>query len=191
MPGFTYLATLDSSFVFNQFTAKPSGTNTLLAWQTSEEQSILKYYVEFSADSNSFQILDSQTAIRPGSGVSDYTYLDTHIADSVGYYRVGANDTLGNMIYSKCIFWQTAAADTSSIKLYPNPAQNFLYIQYPPSSVSGVLKIMDMKGVIMKTWPIQPNTSIMRITIEGIHPGIYIVTWSDDTRVLANSLQIR
>ncbi len=188
--GFEYIPSADTGFVFNSFTALPSGTNVRLNWQTEQEQSILTYYVERSGDSISFGIIDSISSLGTYYLPVNYTDLDMHVPNGKVYYKIGALDTLGILKYSGVLSVGQAKAVTNSIKLYPNPTTNYLYVQYPVSPNSGVVKILDMNGIIIQTFPIEPNSSIVRITFT-LAPGVYVISWSDGVKVLSNTLQVR
>jgi hypothetical protein len=58
---------------------------------------------------------------------------------------------LGSIIDLPSYEITTPAPATNLIRLYPNPATNYLYVRYPTSPNSAVLKILDMLGLIIKT----------------------------------------
>ena len=68
--------------------------------------------------------------------------------------------------------------DLSSILLYPNPARDFVDLHYHPveSTISGI-RITDPRGIIIRgyTFDIISTMVPLRINVQGINPGFYLV----------------
>ncbi len=70
---------------------------------------------------------------------------------------------------------------TSSIKLFPNPAQDFITVELPNEDNDAILKILDTSGKIIRT--IRGNIH-QKISIADLPSGTYIVEYKNDDQIL-------
>ncbi len=120
--GFKFIpATVDSVFKLIQFSGKLVNARVQLEWQSSNEQNIVEYYIEYSKDSLQFLTIDSVQK----SGIGNYTYTDLQHPDSNNYFRLKIVDTSRNFIYSKVINLPLPVMPIAmnGIVLRPNPAK--------------------------------------------------------------------
>lgn len=71
------------------------------------------------------------------------------------------NDVLGN---------------NNQLGLYPNPATEFVIVQHP-STLSAQLQLVDISGKIIRTLPVEPNTTQTQVYLKGLPKGIYSLVW--------------
>ena len=71
--------------------------NVSLAWETDNEEKVIRYYIERSIDGKNFQTIGSVN-----QGDSSYQYLDQHPKSTTGkfYYRIRADHVDGSKNYS-------------------------------------------------------------------------------------------
>jgi len=70
----------------------------------------------------------------------------------------------------------------SKIKVFPNPANNFITIQMEEYNQSAIFEILDLKGEIILTKAIDSKES--KIGIADLKPGIYMYRLRDNSKVL-------
>ena len=69
------------------------------------------------------------------------------------------------------------AGQSQSIKIFPNPAYDYLNLDFSNINESGELNIIDMFGKIIKTVQIDANTNNFRISIANLENGAYIISY--------------
>jgi DNA-binding beta-propeller fold protein YncE len=60
------------------------------------------------------------------------------------------------------------------ISVYPNPAQDYLWINYSPTAEVKTLRIFDVDGKIVFEWKLSPFTQINQIDVGKFIEGIYL-----------------
>jgi hypothetical protein len=66
--------------------------------------------------------------------------------------------------------------NNNQLGLYPNPATEYVIVQHP-SSPSAQLQLVDIGGKIIRTIPVQPNTTQTQVYLRGLSKGIYSLVW--------------
>ena len=134
------------------FEAYKNGNNTLLKWETANEQNIHHFEAEKSTDTKEFAFLAQLVA-----GKNVYTSLDPQPAMGWNYYRLKIVENDHSYTYS-----QTAAVYfdgySFSFTLFPNPVTQTLNIQvnaavdkdlsYVVSSIDGKLAKQGIMKII-------------------------------------------
>ncbi len=64
--------------------------------------------------------------------------------------------------------------NTSQFKIYPNPADDFVFIKSTTNSKIEQIKILDITGKLIKTIPTNNPTSNIKISVKGLKTGTYI-----------------
>lgn len=71
--------------------------------------------------------------------------------------------------------------ETSTIsKLYPNPANDILYIEFPTTEYLAQIKVIDMQGRIIVSAQVAAGTSLYTIPVKELQAGMYMVTLDRD-----------
>lgn len=65
--------------------------------------------------------------------------------------------------------------DSPVFKLYPNPASDMVFIQYPESSKPGSIEVCDMSGRVVLIATAASNSGAMPLEIGSLHPGSYLI----------------
>jgi hypothetical protein len=191
LEGFTYTTRPPDgqSFSLDQLTATPSGSSVNIQWQTENDQSISRYVLASAPDSISMQPL-AQISSSQIPGVNNYSYVDLQPKYSTNYYQLQAIDTLGNISYTGIVTAKKPVTNSNSVKVFPNPATNYVLVDHPSGTASSEIKIMDMMGKILFRVPVTPGTSETKITFSSAWKGFYKVVWTDGTNTLSQSLII-
>lgn len=105
--------------------------------------------------------LDKNTFLSPGSGKEHYLYVEN--TNTCSYFNKSYNPTA---IASKKT--SNVELPKSSIKLYPNPSNDFINVQTDETVQR--IDIYDMSGKIVKT-----NYSTSKMNVEDLPKGNYLV----------------
>ncbi|MDB5281539.1 MAG: hypothetical protein JWO06_614 [Bacteroidota bacterium] len=71
-----------------------------------------------------------------------------------------------------------------SLKYYPNPAVNFLMIEPLMISEAGVIKIMDITGVLQAEIHLEPGSNGLTVDLTQYKPGLYVLAYYNDSNHL-------
>ncbi|HWB64414.1 MAG TPA: T9SS type A sorting domain-containing protein, partial [Chitinophagales bacterium] len=67
------------------------------------------------------------------------------------------------------------------MKLYPNPAVNYLNVEASLRSDAGFIRIMDITGALKTEMRMEPGSNGLTIDLSQYAPGLYILTYYDST----------
>ena len=71
-----------------------------------------------------------------------------------------------------------------SLKLYPNPAVNFLQVEPVLHSGSGVIKIMDITGAPQSELHMEAGSNGVTVDLTQYKPGLYVLAYYDENNHL-------
>ena len=186
---FTVFAPTDAAFA-----EIPSETlNALLADPTGDLADILKYHVVAGkALSTDLSDGDFITTLNGDSLKVTIDGGNVYINDAmVTAADIMADNGVVHVINKVLIPDQTTTSVTnlneSEIKLYPNPANDYINIDLP--SVSGNISIVNITGKTILKKDIR--SSVERIDLSDLNSGIYLVRIQDGPAVLTKKLIIR
>ena len=134
------------------FTARGNNGDGILDWSTSSEQNSAGFGVEHSTDGNTWNLLGfvSSKATNGNSNQKlSYQYTDKGLANGTHYYRLKQTDLNGEFSYSNIAKVDMNSAN-AAFKVYPNPANSYLFIEYSGATKTPV-RIIDMSGRVMKS----------------------------------------
>lgn len=159
---------------FEIFNANPG---VLLKWTTEYEINNLGFVVERSFDGISFDSIAFVEASGITSGISRYTYHDTHQPTAAVYYRLKQMDIgSGNFSYSPVRYLNVAAGETET-SVFPNPVENkqvHLRFSNAPTDYFTVQLINDKGQTLYRKSITQTGSSLYQIQLpENIKRGVY------------------
>ncbi|HWB93481.1 MAG TPA: T9SS type A sorting domain-containing protein, partial [Puia sp.] len=158
------------------FTAVRSGYNGLLQWSTSDAAGVSRFIIEKSTDNLHFTALDSLPAAVDGSGLNNYLYTDTRVAEGPNYYRLRIVDQDGQ--YSWSPIRTIDGSGPGGITIYPNPVQNGnLYISTTVNTQQ--IRLMDVSGKTILQ--VETQGYLNSLPVGAVNRGIYFVEVITDT----------
>ena len=141
-----------------------------LTWQTFSEINNDYFSIEKSKDGNNFEELGRLTGKGTSYEVNEYSFLDEEPAPGLNYYRLKQLDFDGSYHYSKTIV--VDFAPEGKISLYPNPARDWLQIDFPEKTAEQTtIYLFDAMGRLALTEVMQPGNSSHRLDVRKIFPG--------------------
>ena len=153
-----------------QFTASKQGGTGLLQWQTTNEVATKEFVVQYSTNGSAFTGIGVIAANnRPGT--NNYHFTDNNLQPGNNYYRVKMTDSDGQFSFSdtRIVKMETAG----SIRLFPNPAHQFVTIS--GLTANGSLELLTMDGKLLEHF-ITTGSSLL-INVNKLAGGIYIIQY--------------
>lgn len=170
------------------FTATEQANNVLLKWTTTSEVNTSWFEVQRGTDGSQFAPVAGIKAAGNSSTVLNYQYVDTPGPRPVYYYRLKMTDIDGSSTYSD-IVQITLASRRSPLRIYPNPARNYITVE-TPAAAKASLRLLDISGKLLQKTELPKNSVQTTLGIQGLAPGSYKIIWSDGTKTLTQSLLI-
>ncbi|MBK6986553.1 MAG: T9SS type A sorting domain-containing protein [Bacteroidetes bacterium] len=183
MSGFSKMATIQASSLLSvellEFNGVSRGTHNELFWLSTKELNFKNYELESSEDGISFNAIAKVEPIGQTSTFNKYTYLDFDYYNPVTYYRLKMNDLNGDYRYSQIIDIGNKIQNETSIKIYPNPAYNELYVYIESETeTNATIEIKDMLGRLIYTQDVDLTARIKNtfINTTSFAQGTYVVS---------------
>jgi ELWxxDGT repeat protein len=135
--------------IWIDFTAKLVKNDALLNWTTSNEINTSEFIIERSVNGHDFEMV-GRVAANGRAGVQQYQFTDagiTSLNKDIVYYRVKQTDIDSRASYSSVV--SIEMKQKMSLRLYPNPASQFISVD--GSSLKGRVefKVFDNSGKLV------------------------------------------
>lgn len=72
---------------------------------------------------------------------------------------------------------ENAPAKQNNPKIYPNPANDILRIEYPGSNLGGHVRLFDMQGRLRRELGLPISGNLVEIQVSDILSGLYVAQW--------------
>jgi extracellular elastinolytic metalloproteinase len=166
------------------FSAKQTGREVLLNWQTSLEFNTKNFEIERSPDGLTW----TKIGTVPGKELSSnsYNFNDQNPLTHFNFYRIKINDRDG--IYTYTFIKKIELGDTEILSLHPNPAINSSTAYFGINTKGGVLLVTDLEGRIMQRHPINDNTSFYVIPTGSLPSGNYFIRFQSKLAPITKKL---
>ncbi len=135
-----------------------------LSWTNSGIADDAKYNIQFSTNGLNFENL-----VKVNGPINNYMH---HLNNSVGYYRILAEDKTGNLHYSNTVKLQNASKNNGFGVFV---AANNLTIFNTNNVQYNMYKIVDVAGRTLKQGTLNSATSTATININQLAKGIYSI----------------
>jgi Secretion system C-terminal sorting domain len=131
------------------FEAGLEGKKVVLHWTTANELNNEKFILESSTDGEIFSAIGEVQGAGTTTETHDYRFVHHTPVVGANYYRLKQMDFDGTFAYSKVL--AVEAVDKVDMLLFPNPAKDQLYLQYPISNGPSQIQLFDALGRRIKT----------------------------------------
>ena len=153
------------------FTAIADGNKVRLNWDVANEQDVRTYEVEKSLTATNFTHLSTVVSLQ----ALESLYTDYDYAPSMGwnYYRIKIIDKSGNFTYSpvRAVKFDKGLEE---VKIFPNPATDWLHIQLPSSYIGNVqLQVYGIDGKFISS--IKPLTGSIDLRVSALPASTYLL----------------
>ncbi|MCC2546490.1 IPT/TIG domain-containing protein [Hymenobacter sp. BT175] len=160
------------------------GRGTRVTWATASEVNSDYFAVETSASLTveAWQEIGRVKAAGSSRSRRSYEFVDPASLSGSRYYRLRQADADGRTAYSEVAVVSGDAL--ASLALFPNPATDKLRVLAP--AADGQLTFHDLAGRIV----LRASLSAARpeVEVSSLHPGLYLVEWTDGAKVLRGRL---
>jgi hypothetical protein len=158
------------------FSAQLQNNNTTLAWETTNEINASHFNVQRSTGAG-FNTVGKVNTVGGGN----YAYTDniatlTPTTSSV-LYRLQMVDNDGSFTYSKTVA-VTPNATTKSIRIFPNPVRETLFIQVTSTKTEKLtLQVIDLQGKLLQqqTQQVTAGTTSLSFNTAALAKGNYVL----------------
>lgn len=156
------------------FTASKRTNVVELNWTTVNEQNMLAYEIERSADGIQFTTLGSVGAT--GRISSAYSFIDNSPLASVNFYRLKMINTDLSFSYSRIVTVRFSSGNIT-FEAYPNPVKNNLNIHFTLPKGEVRIQLFDAQGRMVKQLQLQSSGSAIFTTVDmsNFQKGIYFI----------------
>ena len=154
---------------FTSFTANRSGSQTLLAWQTAQEQNSHDFSIEHSTDGSAYSPIGNVPAAGNSNKPTSYSFVDEHPATGLNYYRLKETDLDGHSMYSqvRTVTFPTTAAQ--KLAWYVTNGSNVEVNLLNGSNEFYTLSSIDGRTIR------KGQFSAGKLYLSGLESGVYIV----------------
>jgi hypothetical protein len=151
------------------FKAKAGLKKSILNWQTATEQNLDFYQVEHSQDGAYFRPIGKTKGTGNHIGLRSYELVHDAPPYGLNYYRLKMVDLAGEFNYSDIVSLHTL----ENLRIFPNPAQDKIYIRGIQDREIARVIISDMMGRTLFETKITDGQSI---PFQNRSSGIYILS---------------
>lgn len=143
----------------------------ILQWQSAGQTADNGYIIEKKSGENGFQAASSLIPAKT-SPPFHYGFTDSQPLPGENIYRIRIIDKEGRISYSNIInvFW----TDNQDIIIYPNPAQEKIFIKVPPSSSIFTWLVVNINGTVVKRLN-NNSLTVVCVDISNLSPGLYYI----------------
>jgi hypothetical protein len=164
------------SIALTSISAVNAGNRNRVDWTTGAEVSGDKFDVERSIDGINFTKLGTVDA---RGAASSYSFWDNTPVTGVNHYRLRMTEPSGKSAYSQTVD-ATVKTGAFQVIAFPNPVTEELTVQiYGTAAGNARVSISDVTGKTIRVIALTGNT--LKINMNGIAQGFYLVKYSDDS----------
>jgi hypothetical protein len=140
-----------------------------ISWQVADQTNVKRYEIEKSNDGINFNYL---TTVNNNFS-TNYIAEDKALVDGINYYRIKVINNDGKYSYST-IVTLALKGNTSSIKIFPNPVQDRLFVWMPADTKVSDIVIFDAVGKKINQKTLTSNsTNVSDIDVRNLPKGVY------------------
>ena len=146
----------------------PDGNH--LQWSLEEGKGISHFLVERSLDGEVFEAIGQLPAsARSTHTEASYQFTDQTPSPGKQYYQIKAVDHNGRVWKSSI---ESLISETS-IRVYPNPARDFLTIEISSEFVGKEAKIFSLQGQLLRQFSLEAGRN--QVDISGLPEGLFLI----------------
>ncbi len=148
----------------------------LLQWQTAMEIDNEEFIVERSYDGIEYMEIGRVTGAGNSNDIQDYQFIDEPNKVNEVYYQLIQKDFNGETETYGPIILILKRSDTD-LKVYPNPVQSKLTLEYPFGRDKINIQVIDPCGAVLKQLKVEQDSAIdkLEIDISDLAKGTYYV----------------
>jgi hypothetical protein len=157
--------------ILSDFSASLVNNQTVLSWVTDQENNSDHFEVERSADGTTWTKIASIAAKGNSSVQSKYAYTDKAPVAGINYYRLKMVDMDNKYEFSGVK--SVRAAFSANVRVYPNPANNFVHVSLPVAT--SVVRLMNTAGQVLQEHKSNAASSTVSFDVSSYSAGTYMI----------------
>ncbi len=173
-----------------RFTGEISDCNAILKWETASETNNDYFLVEKSTDAVQWAAAGKVAGNGNSLIPQYYEFSDIGIHSKETYYRLVQFDYDGTKEYSNIILVNSPDCANETYKVYPNPAQEIINIEYSsPVEEQSVSTLFSASGQLVKTVTLKNMNN--RIYVGDLVPGSYLLQMQTSDKTQTHAIVIQ
>ena len=153
------------------FYAEKESNHVRLDWQTVTEINNSHFDVKWSVNGIDFEKIGHVEGAGTTTDVQFYDFIHTSPAPSLNYYRLRQVDLDEKFEYTNIIQVTLDNKPKTSIKIFPNPATDYIVID--GMAVSEIVQILNINGQLVKEFQIQGISN--QYSVSSLITGTYFI----------------
>jgi hypothetical protein len=150
-----------------EFTARNTGRYNQVSWRANQDGKDVTYILERSEDGRFFNPVFE--IFSPKSTMASHQWNDNTPLSPFGYYRLLVKNGTGS-IYSAVV---KVSYNKPKAMLYPNPARDWIIINFSKRSSDTELEVVNMGGSVLRKAVV--NNDLFHIRVSDLRPGFFFV----------------
>lgn len=164
------------------FVAAERENGIQLLWTTNSDYKNRYFMVEWSDNGNFFEDVQEVASISSSYGVEQYTTIIPKPEKGAHFYRIRQVYNNGNYKQSEVRFLSFNSEDLGELKLFPNPAQDELYMnlaQY--AGAKATVELVNAAGQVIINQKVDAiPTTLMNLDLSAFQDGLYLLNLKID-----------
>jgi hypothetical protein len=153
---------------------REENNGTRINWATASETESDSFLVERATNAGEFRRIGAIPASGNSYTTRRYSLLDEQAPATTAFYRIKQTDKQGNGSYSEICQVNAAGNKTETVKIFPNPADNNIYVLVSDGAEQGgEIVISDIAGKEVMRKAVQSNQTT--VSSEHLTAGLYTV----------------
>jgi hypothetical protein len=157
--------------LLSDFSANLINNQTALTWTTDQENNSNRFEVERSSDGTTWTTIASIAAKGNSSVQNKYAYTDRTPVTGINYYRLKMIDMDNTFEYSEVK--SVRAAFSANVRVYPNPAGNFVHVSLP--AATSAVRLLNTAGQVLQERKSIAGTSTVSFDVSSYSAGTYMI----------------
>ena len=167
---------------------KNAGNTNIIHWSTASETNNEIFTIQKSKDIKEWQNIGQVTGARNSNSLLNYTFADHEPYPVNTYYRIKQTDYDGIRTFSKVISISGENTANTLLEIFPNPVQDYAFINIPGNDEEYNLCITSASGkIFLQTGNIK---EYHRIDMTGMPNGIYFLRLSNNKKVMVKKIMV-
>ena len=153
---------------------REENNNTRISWATASETESDSFVVERATTAGEFRRIGAIPASGNSYTTRRYSLMDEQAPATTAFYRIKQTDKQGNGSYSEICQVNAAGNKAETVKIFPNPADNNIYVLLADGAEQGgEIIISDIAGKEVMRKAVQSNQTT--VSSEHLTAGLYTV----------------
>jgi Concanavalin A-like lectin/glucanases superfamily len=154
---------------FTSFTATKAGSQSLLQWQTAQEENSHDFSIERSTDGTTYTSVGDVPAAGNSTKPTNYSFIDPTPKTGLNYYRLKESDAGGQYMYSevRTVTFPTSATQTLAWYVSGNKTVQVSLL----NGSNEFYSLSDINGRTIQ----KGQLSSGKLYLSGVASGVYIV----------------